>query len=1460
MAAVDSDSDLTDVDTLEDAWNLRSPPSPPSPVSTHNSRSTRASTATSSTDTRTTSHDTPAPTSTRPKHIPPSFTGSSTSATSRPPPSSTTRRAAAPPSVTPTSSSKRPRRDDCTSPSATSDDEAARGTGPGEAQSARGARARKRATRRSSETGGEVVDAQDAPLVEQDDTAASASSTKPTRRRRARTAHRLDSLPAAQAKRPAPRLSREFRRLQGATFSHDPAAADELRPARLAALARANPYAEPDEVPHSPEARESPELVGPPPVERPVERAAAPSASAGATPPKRPHSPVPSAAAGASSLHERAQLSKKQRKEAPAPSNTGATPCAPAVPSPLPPSSSSLLPLLKPAPDVPPSLSSPPSTSTSSLWPAAAVVVTPEPLLPRRLSKPPTRYVDEVTEREVSRRSSSSATRGAPSARPAASGVSGPSLEEVGRTARAARRGEGFLTMRPLVVGASANNVDSARSPVLVHPQDPETPIISSTALRPENLPPLPGAPPTAPVAGSSSAPPPPRVASAKVARPAPTKRAVTAASTSSSSTKKVAEASKAPKAPKPRARHPALDSRDSWVPVERDVRMTAAGKPPIWCQGRQELCESVPYFNSYQGGHYDNLERCLGYLLDGFPSPSDACASHGKVIISHGGGCSEVLAVGGARLKADQTRDGVRIRALHNCMTTGTPVVLIAGAKYEHFPKLKDMGKDGVRYAVLGHYLVTDIWAEGEPVEGDQDGNYFVRFKVRFEWLASQGEPWFANVIGKDESSPKIKAVSPELRATSLSPELRGPSSARRLVDAPILPRLGTPSSASLADLATAPPPTSTTSFNRLAGLHFKRVPGPTAPPVVPVVDAGSDMDMSSDDLDSSPPSPRSSRSGHTADSGFVDVTTSAGDEFDKDTCGACGVGYKRVYREDVECYNEKCDKFFLVDGKMPLPGSLTYRASFLDLTPSLASSDVVPQRLTPRTLQSLSGASEIADYSVGAWRGFGCSTCGRLSSRSEWVRLVCAGCGAETDASARTYSADELVSKGKGRALELGGPSKIVAPYKTTPIEGVRGYGGYSVDLSPAEGGGTARVHHLWPVDASASEEGDRLFEEYQKREVGELLRRNKLEKHAATGDLLCQQYTFNSGERYSHVVSMATYPFPSSTSAPPAPSGDASSVPCAPQCALDARDYLKTVVRAVVGDGPETDFNEVLSVAYMTGGKMNYHDDGEHGLGQYVASVSLGSDAIMSFRAKRPRKKGGKPAKEDAVAADDEWDDDATKKKKGKGNASRLVLKTRLKHGHVLIMEGDDMQKLFEHKVEPEGLRFAATARWVGPDHLPSHPQSSSVQPPPLAPATRSSSRHAVPHLPPSGSSGGRPPPSASTAPHGQASTLVPRSARPSPPPSTVASTPFLHSSRAPQRPALRSSSSTSTVRRHPDADIAAHIGAAPHDKRVRDTPRAHPRGSADPPPQLLHSHGPTPARGTSFGPSTTPPDSA
>ncbi|GAA5940957.1 hypothetical protein JCM1841_003567 [Sporobolomyces salmonicolor] len=736
----------------------------------------------------------------------------------------------------------------------------------------------------------------------------------------------------------------------------------------------------------------------------------------------------------------------------------------------------------------------------------------------------------------------------------------------------------------------------------------------------------------------------------------------------------------------KPPARHPALDSQTNWVEPERDLQIRANGKPPIWCMGRQELCESLEYFKSYQGGHYDSQERCLGYLLDGFPSANDRCEIQGRIIISQcglpplsslpfltplGGGGSSLSSKGSYELHASQTRHNVRMRALKNCMEVRTPVVLIAGSSWDFFPRLRRMGaeqdgEDGVRYAVLGCYFVTAIWAEGEPVASPptsvpststsserEQANYHVRFKVRFEWVESQGRPWFADMIGKDGPSP------PSPNACSVS---RIPSSSATTSRSPSSASYSPPSIATHASSVTD------VDLNNDGGLP-KSQPGAV---------------------------------------GDVEIR-----------CSTCGAWHRSIYRESISCFDEKCSNFFLLaDGTMPSPSHLTYRPSLLLPFPFLPANSLIPQPLLPRTLQSLAGSRSISDYSKESWRGFGCSACGRLSSRSEWGRLTCANarCGAAVDARGRVFGAKELRERlerserakkggnGKGRASEgeRFHPAYAAQGLKVVPFF-AGGYDGYTVEL-----GEGSRVHHMWPAVEQGYVEADRLFADYQGNEAGRLFRRNPLTIHRAQGSLLCQQFTQNAGSPYHHAIGAQTYPFPSDASLQ-SPAADGKPIIPAPACAEEACEFLKRVVPLVVGEGRETGFNEILSVAYMLGGKMNYHDDGEKGLGPIVASVSFGADAIMSFRPKAKKAQGAKK-KVDIVPATPipvgPATDEAAVAAATAARKPLAVLKLRLRHGHVMIMEGAEMQKAFEHMVEPEGLRFAATARVIGPGHFREH----------------------------------------------------------------------------------------------------------------------------------------------------------
>lgn len=314
--------------------------------------------------------------------------------------------------------------------------------------------------------------------------------------------------------------------------------------------------------------------------------------------------------------------------------------------------------------------------------------------------------------------------------------------------------------------------------------------------------------------------------------------------------------------------------------------------------------------------------------------------------------------------------------------------------------------------------------------------------------------------------------------------------------------------------------------------------------------------------------------------------------------------------------------------------------------------------------------------------------------------------------------------------------------------PLEGVPGWQGFTIDVAE-----DTRVHHLWPIGSLERE--NELFRQYQGEEAGKLFKRNTLSMHrreslfsrldteltsfppAVPGSYLCSQFSFNAGEEYNHVVNVETVPFDRPISAPDTvafafaspladpelsrssndqllpspPSSTIEETRTAPSCVREACEHLSDIAQLVCVPTAEvaTGFNEVLSIAYMEGGKMSYHDDGEQGLGPIVASLSLGADAAMLFRRKQLKKSRAKGA---PVI-------DAREKP-----STKPLIKLQLRQGDVTIMEGRGVQRdldvslpvlfvlylngadLFrlssQHMVEPVSLRFAATARFIGPEH--------------------------------------------------------------------------------------------------------------------------------------------------------------
>jgi hypothetical protein len=82
-------------------------------------------------------------------------------------------------------------------------------------------------------------------------------------------------------------------------------------------------------------------------------------------------------------------------------------------------------------------------------------------------------------------------------------------------------------------------------------------------------------------------------------------------------------------------------------------------------------------------------------------------------------------------------------------------------------------------KYAVLGWYLIRDSWAELEPGGGlveaaSQDDHrstpLFIRWKFTFEWVKSQGEPWWIQDLDHLPCDPLADDPCPA--ATILQPD----------------------------------------------------------------------------------------------------------------------------------------------------------------------------------------------------------------------------------------------------------------------------------------------------------------------------------------------------------------------------------------------------------------------------------------------------------------------------------------------------------------------------------------------------------------------------------------------------------------------------------------------------------------------------------------------------------------
>ncbi|CAG8205527.1 unnamed protein product [Penicillium olsonii] len=176
-------------------------------------------------------------------------------------------------------------------------------------------------------------------------------------------------------------------------------------------------------------------------------------------------------------------------------------------------------------------------------------------------------------------------------------------------------------------------------------------------------------------------------------------------------------------------------------------------GEPPAWSEGRQQLCDALPWFQCTQGGMYHNGGFCYGFLIDadgGTRSYLDE-----EVIITRIGGCCTKDSGGNLKLEKNQNLGDTLVKSIITSQNSKLAVGLVLG-KFSW--DLRGMISNVVigrnndvlarqvphRYNVMDWFRITNVWFEKV---GEKYGA-----KVRFEKLGLTKKSWWA---AKDSPLP---------------------------------------------------------------------------------------------------------------------------------------------------------------------------------------------------------------------------------------------------------------------------------------------------------------------------------------------------------------------------------------------------------------------------------------------------------------------------------------------------------------------------------------------------------------------------------------------------------------------------------------------------------------------------------------------------------------------------------
>ncbi|KAF2159366.1 hypothetical protein M409DRAFT_30116 [Zasmidium cellare ATCC 36951] len=712
------------------------------------------------------------------------------------------------------------------------------------------------------------------------------------------------------------------------------------------------------------------------------------------------------------------------------------------------------------------------------------------------------------------------------------------------------------------------------------------------------------------------------------------------------------------------------------------DSKPLTRGQPEVWADSRQALCETTPYYKMPQSGCHSNGGHVYSFLLDS----RGHCREYmdPDVIISRAGGSMESEKPGQLLQNSDHLMKDSQVRSVLNNVTLQNPLVLIGGNHNEGA-----VCKLPYRYNILGWYKPIAVW--GEKTLGKR-GKVYTTIKYRFERMNQDKTAWHA---------PEESIVSEEDR------QIAGPlfrqecgHCHKEYAQAYLLGWM---------------------CLNPDCG-QFWQHNGRDAPYGFLHYNPAFLLDRTPWPVEEEP---------YTIKPSVPDVGNVVGDNLTHVNtrgicCPQCGRCSSRRLFKGWKCDNPDCD-FENFPKHIPVKVPMLHTPmDNIGEGPALARNNHIGGvsvevsylhgfKAYKYTVPGVNGSFThlISNAKINREPG-GADEMFQAIQDQEDPKM-------DLHLERRRFGGEKMGGNKAEQKKAVGRPSKR----KSTSEQNVDETLDQSIlfDQSAVEDTTMMEPSQLEDslLPTAETEAGQTTITPTKQQPAVDRESADQSTEPIQDGDFMTA-FSMNYGMPYKFVASGASLPF---TSAPWPVRAVRADLNWASQNFLSSEDHVE--------------FNEELIFAYLQGQKIEYHDDGEEGLGPRIATMSLGGKAKMMLRMKqkhftgcsktgiltpdRPLPGGYKHSEfyEKRLAA---WNEIEALKDTNRSlydkrrkalpqelglysNKSKLApdaVTVTLNHGDIVLMEGYEIQQFLEHKVVPEGcLRFALTCRVVLPEHL-------------------------------------------------------------------------------------------------------------------------------------------------------------